>query len=98
MYFLKAGGVPALSAVLNSQQPTPSVIRYTLCALEALTASCPAASCEAILGWWRPNSDQPIDQDAFNDDEEGNEQEEADNNGEEHEDVQNGYYGVCSSQ
>lgn len=49
-----------MSQLLGSYQPTPLVIRYTFAALEALILSCPAASCEAILGWWRPNADQPI--------------------------------------
>lgn len=43
--------------------------------------ACPPAACEAILGWWRPNSDQAIVQDAFDDDEAEDEEEEEEPNG-----------------
>lgn len=68
--FLKAGGVPALAQLLTSYPTTPQVTHYTLAALEALLMSCPAASSEAILGWWRPSPDQPIAEEDFDQDDE----------------------------
>ena len=55
--FLAAGGVPALAKVLAMQQPVPPLaLRLALAAVEALTLSCPAGACEALLGWWHPSS------------------------------------------
>ena len=48
--------MPALARVLTTEQPLPRTTRYALAAIEALMLSCPAAACEALLGWWHPTS------------------------------------------
>lgn len=61
MSFLKAGGVPALAKILTAEQQLPRTSRYALAAIEALMLSCPAAACEALLGWWRPVAEDIVD-------------------------------------
>lgn len=56
--FLAAGGILALTRVLTSEQQIPRSVRYVLAAIEALMLSCPAAACEALLGWWNPTSEE----------------------------------------
>ena len=46
----------ALARVLTTEQPLLRTTRYALTAIEALMLSCPAAACEALLGWWHPTS------------------------------------------
>lgn len=55
---MAAGGVPALARVVSSEQQLPRAIRFVMAAIEALMLACPAASCEALLGWWRPTTDE----------------------------------------
>lgn len=55
--FLAARGVPALAKVLAADHQLPRATRFVLAAVEALLLSCPAAACEALLGWWRPSAE-----------------------------------------
>ena len=47
-----------MARVLTSEQQIPRSVRYVLAAIEALMLSCPAAACEALLGWWNPTSEE----------------------------------------
>ena len=53
---LAAGGILALTQVLTCKEQIPRSVRYVLAAVEGLMLSCPAAACEALLGWWNPTS------------------------------------------
>ena len=55
---LAAGGILALTRALTSKEQIPRSVRYVLAAVEALMLSCPAAACEALLGWWNPTSEE----------------------------------------
>ena len=62
MAFMEAGGIPALARVLTAEQQLPRAVRFALAAVEGLMLACPASACEALLGWWRPTTDE-ADQD-----------------------------------
>ena len=54
--FIAAGGVQALTAVLEGSGEWVQQLRLAVAALDCLTRCGGAAACEAALGWWAPTT------------------------------------------
>lgn len=60
-HFVRAGGVQALTAVLEGNEALPAHVRLAVAALDCLTRCGGAAACEAALGWWAPEPQPALD-------------------------------------
>ena len=59
--FIAAGGVQALTSVLENAGPLPLQLRLAVVALDSLTRCGGAVAFEAALGWWAPSLPQHTD-------------------------------------